>query len=128
MSVMRLSSTPILSLKAVINVAIRQSQSPVSLGLNRVRLAIACNPFLIIQQLTVRKAHICCCLHKQFCWNITRVHPVELCSLTMSSHRMSSASVCIYNIYLQIFNVFQSDGVCRTVAQNFFSSLFSVRR
>lgn len=108
MSVMRLSSTPILSLKPVINVAIRQNQSPVRLGLSRVRLAIACNPFLIIQQLTVRKAHICCCLHKQFCRNITRVQPVELCSLTMSSHRMS-VSVCIYNIYLQIFNVFESD-------------------
>lgn len=50
---MRYSSTQTLSPKPA-----GQSQSPVTLQLHGVKLAITCNPFLIIQQLSVINRHI----------------------------------------------------------------------
>lgn len=46
------SNTPTLSLKPVINVAIRWSQFAISLSLNGVKFAIKCSVFLIIEQFT----------------------------------------------------------------------------
>lgn len=64
----KLSSISTLSLKPATNFAKRQSQSALSLQLIGVKLAIACNLFLIIQQLSVmkgQKSQIWCCLHRQ---------------------------------------------------------------
>lgn len=44
-------------------IAISQSQSAVSLRVDGVKLASACNLFVIIRQLW--KSQICCCLHEQ---------------------------------------------------------------
>lgn len=54
---MRYSSTQTLSPKPAIHAA-GQSQSPVTLQLHGVKQAITCNPFLIIQQLSVINRHI----------------------------------------------------------------------
>lgn len=54
---MRFSSTQILSPKPAIHAA-GQSQPAVTLQLHGVKLAITCNPFLIIQQLSVINRHI----------------------------------------------------------------------
>lgn len=65
---MKLSSISTLSLKPATNFAKRQSQSALSLQLIGVKLAIACNLFLIIQQLTAVNHQKSCAswsLHRQ---------------------------------------------------------------